>query len=412
MIGLSFRRARVVWLGPLILSVSFSFGLTGCRGEPRVTDESLRLGHLVDSLMPLVERSTGLEFKTTPRYALRTRDEVGAFVRQKLVEQMPRERFEMYVQAYQLLGLLPDTLDLPALMERLLTQQIAGFYDPDSSTLYAVAGASPDVQRLTIAHEMVHALQDQYLPLDSILHDRSNNDRSTAAQAILEGQAHFASLLMLQDSSLVLSDEFWHRMREIGDQMLGVSGLDSVPIVIREGLLFPYLRGGEFMKWWSSSPLRDTLPYGPRMPQSTEQILFPTRYSGGDRPRELVFGDTIAGAYEDVLGEFELHLLSELATGRRAGDVVLPFGWGGDRYRVTPTADGPALVWYAVWDTPEARDRFVRQMSQFLTQVRRLGYVATVDTLTIDRLAGLRMVSAPKTWLSSAKLPMARVVDR
>lgn len=389
-------------MAPLVLAVIAV--LAACRGEPRIADQSRRLGHLVDSLVPLVERSAGLEFKTTPRYALRSREEVGAFVRRKLAEQMPRERFRLYVQAYQLLGLLPDTLDLPALMEQLLTQQIAGFYDPDSSTLYAVAGTSPDVQRLTIAHELVHALQDQYLPLDSILRDRSDNDRSSAAQAVLEGQAHFASLLMLQDSAVVLSDEFWQRMREVGDQVLGVSGLDSVPLLIREGLLFPYLEGGEFMRWWSTSPLRDTLPYGPRMPQSTEQILYPSRYSAGDAPRRLEFTDSVPGSYEDVLGEFELQLLIEMATGQRAVNNVLPLGWGGDRFRVMPTPDGTALVWYAVWDRPEARDRFLLKAGRFLTQTRRPGYAATVDTLTIDGLAAVRTIIAPGARLSSLKV--------
>lgn len=393
----------------VVLSIVALLSLA-CRGEPRQTNETRQIGHLVDSLLPSVQRSTGLRFKTKPRYAIRSRDQVGAFVRRKLAEQMPPDRFALYLQTYQLLGMLPDTLDLPALMERLLTQQIAGYYDPDSSTLYAVAGANPEMQRLTIAHELVHALQDQYLPLDSILNDRRDNDRMVAAQAILEGQAHFASLLMLQDSAVVLSDEFWARMRELGDQVLGVSGLDSVPLIIREGLLFPYFSGGMFMRWWATSSLRDTVPYGPRMPQSTEQILFPARYAAGDVPRNVQFTDTMAGSFEDDLGEFELHLLSELATGRRAIDIVLAFGWGGDRFRVTPTPEGPALVWYVVWDAPAGRDRFVRQTSAFLTRERRPGYAAAVDTLTIDGLAAMRTVIAPKTWIATAKLPEARVL--
>ena len=71
---------------------------------------------------------------------------------------------------------------------------MAGFYDPDSATLFGVAGAEREELRLVLAHELVHALQDQYLPLDSILDATANNDRLTAAQAILEGQATLASI--------------------------------------------------------------------------------------------------------------------------------------------------------------------------------------------------------------------------
>ncbi len=70
---------------------------------------------------------------------------------------------------YRLFGLLPDTLQLRALLLDLYTEQVAGYYDPDSATLFAVADADPAQLRLVLAHEMIHALQGQYLPLDSIL---------------------------------------------------------------------------------------------------------------------------------------------------------------------------------------------------------------------------------------------------
>ena len=60
--------------------------------------------------------------------------------------------------------------------------------------LFGVAGAEREQLRLVLAHEMVHALQGQYLPLDSILNATDNNDRLTAAQSILEGQATLASI--------------------------------------------------------------------------------------------------------------------------------------------------------------------------------------------------------------------------
>jgi len=149
------RPARSTTFGLVLLVATLA-----CRGEPRETDADKNLAHLVDSLMPAVEQSVGVKFKRRPEAVLRTRDEVRSFVRAKLAQEMPPERFLQLTRAYTLLGLLPDSLDLRAVMEDMLSQQIAGYYDPDSATFYGVVGADQAMQRLTIAHELVHALQE------------------------------------------------------------------------------------------------------------------------------------------------------------------------------------------------------------------------------------------------------------
>ena len=92
----------------------------------------------------------------------------------------------------------------------LYSEQVAGYYDPDSTTLFGVTGADPLQLRLVLAHEMVHALQGQYLPLDSILHDIKSNDRLTAAQSVLEGQATLVSIRVLSPGvDITAQPEFW-----------------------------------------------------------------------------------------------------------------------------------------------------------------------------------------------------------
>ena len=381
-----------------------------CRGEPRETDADRNLAHLVDSLMPAVEQSTGLKFKRHPEAVLRTRDEVRSFVRAKLSQEMPPERFLQLTRAYTLLGLLPDSVDLRAVMEDMLSQQIAGYYDPDSATLYGVEGAEGPVLRLTVAHELVHALQDQYMPLDSILKDKSSNDRSAAAQAILEGQANYASIVMLQGAEIAQSQAFWDEFRTTGDQVLSGGGMGSVPAVLREGLLFPYLSGAEFMLWWGQSAFRDTLPYGPRMPRSTEQIIHPERYERGDQPIDVQFTDTVPGSYEDVLGEFDIRLLMQELTGRKASNSALPLGWGGDRFRLDEANGGPALVWISVWDEPRYRDWFLAASAAKFKARAKPGYKAQVDTLTVTGRAALRYVIAKETWSSWHTLPGAVIL--
>jgi hypothetical protein len=382
--------------------------LAGCRGEPPDATGERTLARLVDSLAPEVEKAVGLPFKAKPKHALRNRDQVRRYVQAKLAEQLPPETFRRMTRSYALLGLLPDSLDVRAVMEQLLSQQIAGYYDPDSATFYGVVGADQTMQRLTIAHELVHALQDQYLPLDSILKDRSNNDRSSAAQAILEGQANYASIAMLQGREVAATPEFWEAFRSTGAEMLTGGDFASVPAVLREGLLFPYLAGGEFMRWWLASPLKDTLPYGPRLPASTEQILFPERYLAGDRPLDVRFTDSVPGAFEDVLGEFETRLLVQELTGTPATSAV-PLGWGGDRFRLAGDAGVESLVWVTVWDEPYQRDRFKEGTGAKLLARSRAAYRAQLDTLSVSGRPGLRFVIAPVAWAGWNRPPLAEV---
>ncbi|MEZ0334410.1 MAG: hypothetical protein ACAI18_10400, partial [Gemmatimonadales bacterium] len=194
------------WLGLLLVAMT----AVACRGEARQAGGHGELAAMVDSLRGPVEKAVGLTFKTPPASAMRTRDQVRAYLIAKLDEELPPARMRGIETAYQLFGLLPDTLKLRDLLLDLYTEQVAGYYDPDSAMLFGVEGADRTQLRLVLAHEMIHALQGQYLPLDSILTATSNNDRLTAAQAVLEGQATLSSLdVLAPGQNVARNPEFW-----------------------------------------------------------------------------------------------------------------------------------------------------------------------------------------------------------
>ena len=174
------------WLGTAALVLA-----AGCRGAAPGTPSAQQL---VDSLVPAVERAAHMKFKERPRVAMRSRDQVRAYLTAKLDAELPESRARGMEAAYRLFGLLPDSVRLRPLLLDLLSEQVIGYYDADSAMLFGVSGSPRDQLRLVMAHELVHALQGQYLPLDSIFHDVRSNDRLTAAQAILEGQATVASI--------------------------------------------------------------------------------------------------------------------------------------------------------------------------------------------------------------------------
>lgn len=400
-------------MSALLLLLVAALTLGACRGEARQTQARTEqdLARLVDSLRAPVEQATGLSFTAPPRSAMRSRDQVRAYLVGKLDEELPPKRLHGLETTYRLFGLLPDTLELRALLIDLYTEQVAGFYDPDSATLFGVEGADRTQLRLVLAHELIHALQGQYLPLDSILDARENNDRLAAAQAILEGQATLASIEVLAPGQAVAqTPQFWEMYREqVRRQQSSMPVFRRAPLVLRETLIFPYLQGAEFMHWWESEgPGRDSMPYGPRMPISTEQVLHPDRYARGDVPVVLAFPDEPGVVHEDVMGEAEIRIILAVLAGSDEVQTVVPIGWGGDRYRLYEPAQGPALVWHVVWDDARSRERFLRSAAGLRT-TSRSGYRALLDSANVGGRAATRYVLAPEGWERWGSLPEVEV---
>jgi hypothetical protein len=198
--------------------------------------------------------------------------------------------------------------------------------------------------------------------------------------------------------------EFWETYREqFRSQQARMPVYNKAPRILRESIIFPYLAGADFLRWWQGSELRDTIPYGRRMPVSTEQILHPYRYGQGDQPIPLRFTTAEPHVlYEDVLGEFDMRVLAaDIAHTGPSAEITTPIalGWGGDRFRVYDTPAGPAMVWYVVWDDAASRFRFLAGTGQRLESRRRLGYRLEVTSLNVDGRPATKIVIAPDRWL-------------
>jgi hypothetical protein len=403
---------KTAWL-PVTLA---AIGALSCGERARAVQGEAELKRAVDQMMPVVERATGLKFKRHPLVLRRTRAQVRAYVIHKFDDDLPPAELADAQAAYRLFGLLPDSVDLLRTMIDLLTEQVAGYYDADSAALYIPTDIDPAQARLVISHELVHALQGQYIDLDSLIQQRRHNDRRSAAQAILEGQATLAQILILMPEQKVESlPNFWEQRNVIGTQQAQMAVFSQAPLWLRERLIFPYLAGGEFMRRFEHThPGKQ--PFGPLMPVSTEQILHVDRYEAGDRPTELVFiappPDTVR--YEDDLGEFETQLLLKQLLGDEEQATRLATGWDGDRFEVLGAA-ADALVWYSVWDDAAAADRFAQGLKAAWVK-RRAGGVAArrseIIRLSITGLPAVRLVDAADSWVGWKHLPRVRSAAR
>ena len=112
--------------------------------------------------------------------------------------------------------MIPDTMHLADFYVKVLTEQIMGYYDPKTKVLYVVKDAPEEYAGITIMHELVHALQDQYINLDSLEHIAGDDDRAAAAQAVVEGQATYEQIYLMAGGSGNLAAQLpggWESMR-------------------------------------------------------------------------------------------------------------------------------------------------------------------------------------------------------
>jgi hypothetical protein len=358
-------------------------------------------------VQPGIEAAVGLEFEYTPNVAVKTREAVNEYLRRKMATEFPPEELARISTAYRLLRLIPEQMDLEAILVDLYTEQVVGFYDPATDTLYVVTGSDPVGLNLIVAHELVHALQAQHVNLDSILSSRGDNDRQMAAQAVFEGQGVLASLMaIMPDRSASDIGEMWQNVRSsMRQQQEGMPVLGSAPLILRETLIFPYLEGTDFVRWFSETYPGEE-PYGSRMPMSTEQVLDPERYRAGDMPVELRFPENDGITYQDGLGQLEMRVFVTELTGSTSSAPEAVKDWGGDRYAVFDAGDGHGIVWWSVWDNQAAAQRFADLLRQEWPASLPTGREYRVLQRTIGNRPGVALVEGPSRWELLDRVPI------
>ena len=341
-------------------AIACALVICACASKPQ--QYSGPYGKQVGDAVPKIEEAVGLKFKHPPQVETRTKAEVRAFLLKEFCDSVQIRELAGQEMAYKRFGLIPDTLNLKKLLVDLLEEQIVGFYDPKTKVLYIVNGSPAEVVSVTVTHELVHALQDQYISLDSIQKMEGDNDRESAAQAVFEGQAVYEQIaVMLGNNNAAFNlPGGWDRVREmIRDNQSSMPIFAAAPPILQETLIFPYLSGAEFIRNYIERR-RGSVVYND-MPTSTEQILHPSAYFlNRDAPTEINLGklSNATSLYQNDLGEFETRLFLFQFLQNQDDAVRGAMGWDGDRYAVVNTPKGQGIVWLSVWDSPTDAGEF------------------------------------------------------
>ena len=307
---------------------------------------------LVTSISKQVERTRKLRFDKPVEANFLTKAQVEKRVGELFLEDYSRRDADLEGRVLEALGAIPRDSDLFNDRKSLLQGQVAGFYVPETEELVVLAEDQVGpLERVSLAHELEHALADQNLDLPLPEHSNPENaDSDLATLAVVEGDA---TLTMQRWSLAHLT---------LTDQLSMISGspqlqqsqedLEAMPHFIQQQLSFPYLDGLGFVcalereGGWAAVDKAYDEP-----PASTDQVLFPERYDPKAEPIDPTdTGNPGAGWTSSLTGSFgaaELKWLFEAPGGDPAAALADPLesvgAWGGGELELWTDGDASAL---------------------------------------------------------------------
>ncbi|WP_336358476.1 Hvo_1808 family surface protein [Haloarcula sp. CGMCC 1.6347] len=295
-----------------------------------------------------------------------------------------------------------------------LSTTVQGYYSPSEDEIVIVSPTeTPQVDRRTLSHELVHALQDQHFGLNG---SAKTQDTQLSRQGVTEGEANYVRILYERRCGdgwgcIALPD----RASDDGGSSDGDDA--SQEPSYNEGLFTvlyqPYVTGPRFVdqvrsdgSWDAVDALHDDFP------DSTEQVLHPEKYPD-EKPVNVSVADRSNEEWSrfdhdpvgDTVGETSIYAMM-YHNGQTEGDRYsyeseISAGWGGDL--VVPYRNGSGgygYVWETRWDTEEDASEFAQAYRAALTeehdasQPRSNVYVVPADDQFND---AFRVVRSGKT---------------
>ena len=288
--------------------------------------------------------------------------------RRMFVEDLEEDAKELALDTrlYQRLGILGPNDDLAQLLTDVFSDIVLGFYETDDNKMYIISDKETFSlnDRLTVAHEATHALQQYEFDIGGLLDELEGyDDRRMALRALIEGDALISELLYML--TYFDEDEQEEVQSNRGDQDL--TAFRAAPVFIQNTITFPYADGYNFAVnlYLKNNNFSDINLAYDALPASTEQIIHPEKYDAGEDPVEVsvpdptaLLGSGWAEIDRNVMGELFLRSYLEGGLDRETAAAAAA-GWGGDEFLLleTPTWDD-ALIIYSIWDTEEEAIEF------------------------------------------------------
>lgn len=368
--------------------------------------EGKKLLDAVDEVLKFDSGDSALPIKHEVKRQLADRAQVQAYIEKELREDEDAQRLKSGEIVLKKLGLLPRNFNLDEFLVRLMREQVAGYYDPDTKFVNMLNWLPPETQLPVLAHELTHALQDQSFDLKKFTKGKSPKDKKAvenivedealaARHAIIEGQA----MAVMIDYILAPTGQSLMSAPQIADAMEAGMGAgsdsptyNSAPLYLKRMLIFPYTYGLNFERQLMTNKGKQEAFSGvfQRPPRSTREVMQPAAYLANEALPPLNPPDVAAVLGKDwemydigSMGEFDVaawvEQFSDVATAKK----IHPNWRGGYYYAVKKKGTDPktpgdiVLVFVTKWASPDAAKEFAElygsAVSKRLTSTGALG---------------------------------------
>ncbi|KTG08784.1 hypothetical protein AUR64_13230 [Haloprofundus marisrubri] len=268
-------------------------------------------------------------------------------------------------QVWESLLLVGEDRNISDVMDSVYGGSVLGYYSPSEDRIVIVSDSeTPVIDRTTLAHELVHALQDQQFGLTG---GAATQDGQLARNGIVEGDARYTETLYEQRCATE-----WDCVPrpESGGGSSSNNGAPGVFLTIYT----PYADGPQFVHtlyeeggWEAVNAVYEAKP------ESTEQIIHPEKYPD-ERPANVTVEDRSTQEWSrfdtrpvaDTVGEASLYAMLwqngyiSQENLRNSPDEYSPYnyshpataGWAGDAVVPYESDDGEyGYVFESEWDT-------------------------------------------------------------
>ncbi|SNZ12017.1 hypothetical protein SAMN06269185_1462 [Natronoarchaeum philippinense] len=368
------------------------------------------LDALVSRTQARVEAIRCLEFETDVGVEIRTRAEFrNASVFGNVTENL-RQFENVTYEALMLVGADEDAVEV---QRENLGAGVGGYYEPTTDNLVVVSD-DPDAVQFSepvLAHELVHALQDQQFDLTRF--NATTIDGANAENGLIEGDASYVESIYRQACGGVWSGTCRTEESE------GPSGGDLANLPLYLLSYQPYSDGPAFVAHlqqttgnWSAVDRAYE-----RVPDTSQEVLYPERYPD-ERTANLTAPNESTDAWEridiagrsdyGVAGEPALFTMFAAPTFQSQGEAPFigrgeffeggagsldPYdysappsaGWNGDRLTPYRNADNETgYVWQIAWESPSEAEEFASDYGDLLRYYDAEAVDGLADTYELD----------------------------
>jgi hypothetical protein len=346
-------------------------------------EQGQKLLNSVDAVMAFDSEDTGLATVLNVKRRLVTRDEVTAYLIKNFEEDESAKRLQRSEIVLKKFGLLSQDFKLQPFLLKLLTEQVAGYYDEKTKTVNLLNWVPASVQEPVLAHELTHALQDKRVDLQTWSTDgykgesktvAEDNQRihgdelETARQAVVEGQA----MLVFVDYTAKHPDQ----QKDADASAADSSIMSRAPLLLQKSLEFPYVEGIAFEQALRVAGGKEVAFSGAldQPPTSSFEIFNPQAYLSHTPVPVLRLPD-VHGLLDarwqpyDVggMGELDVDMMASTFSGPAAAASLAPQWDGGLYYAAQRRTASPAekqtsasigVLYYSQWKSASAAQAF------------------------------------------------------